>query len=295
MKYNVIEHDKNLHTIELKTTSRTGRVPVLHISDVHFDSKYCKRDVLKRHLNIALERGALINIYGDLFDMMGAKKDPRSVKGDIRPEYNHPDYFNYVIEDAVKFLKPYAENICMVTYGNHETSITYHHESDKLKYLIWELNKDIENKIHLGAYAGYIRYKVVNHKTSICVFRQYYHHGFGGNARRSKGMLNVDLLLKQHPDADLYVFGHIHQKWAKVENITKLIDVSQAPNIQTVKKVYLQMASYKDDITNAPHGWAIQKGFDTPEIGGYFTYLNYHFGSKTLDKNITYEDFDEYI
>lgn len=53
----------------------------LLISDIHFDNPHCDRALLKRHLDKALDIGATIMIFGDLFCAMQGKYDPRGSKG----------------------------------------------------------------------------------------------------------------------------------------------------------------------------------------------------------------------
>ena len=39
-------------------------------------------------------------------------------------------------------------------------------------------------------------------------FNIHYHHGYGGGAKRSKGILGADIDQKDFPDADIIVRGH---------------------------------------------------------------------------------------
>ena len=82
---------------------------VLLISDIHWDNPKCRRDVLKRHLDQALEEDAVIIFNGDTFCLMQGKADPRKGKQDILPEHNVYNYFDAVVEDAVNWFKPYAK------------------------------------------------------------------------------------------------------------------------------------------------------------------------------------------
>ena len=46
-------------------------------SDAHHDSAHCRRDLEKRHLELAMEKGAYILDAGDLFDAMQGRNDKR--------------------------------------------------------------------------------------------------------------------------------------------------------------------------------------------------------------------------
>jgi UDP-2,3-diacylglucosamine pyrophosphatase LpxH len=56
---------------------------VLLISDIHWDNPKCKRDLLKRHLDQAVEQGADILFNGDTFCLMQGAYDPRKSKWKI--------------------------------------------------------------------------------------------------------------------------------------------------------------------------------------------------------------------
>ena len=45
-------------------------------SDLHIDSPYCRRDLLKRHLD-KLDDNSIALLGGDTFDLMVGRNDPR--------------------------------------------------------------------------------------------------------------------------------------------------------------------------------------------------------------------------
>ena len=49
----------------------------LFLSDVHFDSTHCDRDLLTKHLDEALAMNASVLVFGDWFDLMQGMYDPR--------------------------------------------------------------------------------------------------------------------------------------------------------------------------------------------------------------------------
>ncbi|NBW22393.1 MAG: hypothetical protein EBR82_82030, partial [Caulobacteraceae bacterium] len=91
------------------------------ISDLHWDNPKCDRALLKKDLDEAVERNALIIVNGDFFCLMQGKGDPRRSKDDIRPEHNKGNYLQAVVEDAVDWFSPYKNNLALIGYGNHET------------------------------------------------------------------------------------------------------------------------------------------------------------------------------
>ena len=76
----LIKHQPNVHSVKVQLKSSNETFKLGLFSDVHFDSDKCHRSMFKRHL----EQCDGINIFGDLFDVMGAYKDPRSKPADIR-------------------------------------------------------------------------------------------------------------------------------------------------------------------------------------------------------------------
>lgn len=249
----------------------------LHISDVHFDSKGCDRDLLKKHLDEIKKCDGAVFIYGDLFDVMGCYQDPRSKGQDVRPEYlRGGEYLNLVVEDCVEFLRPYAENIKFISEGNHESEIRRRRDVDILRWTINAL-RDAGSPVMMGGYSGWnlFRFSRNNLDTDNKGGRDaknlvtHFHHGYGGNAKRSKGMLDSQLAAYQYPDADIIFRGHTHQKWHDPSNVKHRINPS---NRRLYKQTshYIATGSYKDGIGDGQKGWEVQKGFMPTRLGGWY-------------------------
>lgn len=236
----------------------------LQLSDVHYDSHKCDRELLTKHLKEAEKRKAFVFINGDFFDLMGGKYDPRSTYGMIRPEYKDCNYLDKVIEDGADYLSKFK-----VTYfigeGNHESNIRKRLHTDPLSRLV-QLLKSKGVTVERGDYTGYIVYRIEDgtRRTNTV---QHYHHGYGGNAPRSKGVLNVDINIKRNPDADIITRGHDHNKWY-VPQVVQRISGSYPKHVVEDKRIHvLQTGSYKMLGTK---GWAVEKGFDRPVLGGWW-------------------------
>lgn len=262
---------------------------LLVVSDVHYDSKNCDRELLKKHFKRIKAEGGKIIIIGDLFDVMGCKRDPRSIPGDIRPEYmkHGESYLDLVIKDMHKFLKPYAENILVMSYGNHETNIVRRNEVDVMRWLVHLLNQDLkhtsEHQIELGAYQGVIHFQFNRTKQAKNGSVLYYHHGSGGGAKRSKGILNADILVAQNPFADVIVSGHDHNKWYLPYHVRTL--TNQKNNWIEKKIDILRTGSYKKK--SKKFGWEIEKDFNEPTLGGWlinYEWLRNEKGERTFIK-----------
>lgn len=233
----------------------------LLISDVHFDSRHCDRKLLKRHLEEAKQKNADIYIFGDLFDCMGGKYDPRSDKSDLRPEYQVKDYFDAIVRDAVKFFKPYKNNIKFASYGNHELSILKRQEIDLLNNFCERLG------IKKGEYSGFIRFAFSDDfsRKNVHVSEtkiMYYNHGSGGNSPVTRGVIKTNRR-QNYINADIFVSGHIHNEWIVP---LPVVSVNQKGIITKKEQTHISLGTYKDDSFTG--GWADTKEFPPPNMGG---------------------------
>jgi len=264
--------------------SKKKELSLLALTDVHYDSKICNRKLLKKHLDLAVKKDGYIFFNGDWFDVMGSKGDPRSKPKDIRPEYYaHGSYLDLVIEDSYEFLKPYKDRILFMGYGNHETAMMSHHDTDPIRRLVSMLDANILT----SKYYGVARFRF-HHKGTI-VRNKYlvHHHGFGGNAKRSKGVLNVDLNSQRFPFADVFYSGHIHQMW----DVTTTIETINANDkLNTKNQIHLCGGTYQG-LLDKPltMGWPVEKGMNPSVTGSWFINFKvngYNQVQITTEKNI---------
>lgn len=250
---------------------------VLLTSDVHKDSKKCDKKFLKSILDEARKRNAVIVDNGDWFDVMGGKYDKRTSKSDILPKFQEGNYFDLVVEDSEEFLAPYADLIAVMGEGNHEQSVNQRHERNLTKNLIKAL-KPHGGKIIHQQYDGFIRFKFTydgNVGSSIDMYRN---HGFGGNAPVSLGVINTNRA-QVNIDADIYVYGHIHNKWL-VYKTKKYSD--QSGTVKTKDQIHVQLSTFKD----TKHGqWEISKNFPAPSLGAAWLCFTYKCTSEGGVKN----------
>lgn len=247
---------------------------VLLTSDRHWDSKKSDRAMQKRHLDMALEKDALIIDLGDLFDAMQSRNDRRGSKSSVLEEFNESDYFNELVEQATDWFKPYAGNWLMMSTGNHETAIVKHNEFNLTRQLVWNMNR-VGGNIHLGDYSNFIQFKYTGRfkesRRYYPSFTMWYHHGYGGAAPRSKGVLHVDTRAAVYPDADLLVAGHTHQTWMVPK---PRVRVNNQGGISQDRQMHLQVPSYKkSDFRN---GWEAERGFDPTMTGAIWWRMYYH-------------------
>jgi len=272
---------ENVHLFEYQNVRSTDVVPTLFCSDIHLDSIGCKRDILKQHFDEIKKANGLIFIFGDLLDVMGSYGDRRLQREDIDPQFiqHGRTYLDLVCEYTIEFLKPYAQNIALISYGNHEKTINKFHNHDILRSIVWTLNLEDKVNIQLGAYSGWVFFRMHKPSGTGTGCNIHYHHGFGGNAKRSKGMLDVQIEAMKYPDAHILVRGHTHQKW--YDPSTARMRVTRNGRIYKDKIKYIQSGSYVDGIGTGRSGWPVEKNFNPTDIGGWFVDFKFTIADST--------------
>ncbi|MCQ2574524.1 MAG: metallophosphoesterase [Alphaproteobacteria bacterium] len=193
---------------EWLTEGKAGQVIKLGLfSDIHFDSPDCDRETLKAHLDACVKDGRYILFNGDFFDAIILSDRKRSAAHLIE---NTDQQLNIKLQNACDFLEPYQKHIIFMGRGNHEESIMKYNGIDLLQMLTTMLNKGEDHKILYGNYANFLRFtfkiKANRKEEHYDIFA---HHGCGGSAPATKGMLDFGALTKGI-NADLLWLGHKH-------------------------------------------------------------------------------------
>jgi UDP-2,3-diacylglucosamine pyrophosphatase LpxH len=271
MKYFSEQVQDNVHLLEFSNLRSGHTIPTLFCSDIHLDSIGCKRQILKSHFDEIKKADGLIFIFGDLLDVMATYGDRRLQREDVDPQFiqRGRTYLDCVLEYTIKFLKPYAKNIALISKGNHETVINKFHNIDLINHIVYALNMEEGAKIQIGQYSGFVMFRMLGGSRKMISTKViHYHHGFGGNAKRSKGMMDVQIEVMKYPDAQILVRGHTHQKW--YDPSTTRMRLTEKGFIFKDKVKYIQSGSYVDGIGDGKAGWAVEKNFSPTDIGGWF-------------------------
>jgi len=242
---------------------------VLCQSDQHYDSTHCDRVLLKRDLELALQRNAIILSGGDQFDIMQGRRDPRSSKSEMRPEYKKSDYFSAVLDDAVDFWSRYAKNYAIMIHGNHETACIKNNEVDMTKQLVTRLNERTGSQIWKGEYEEFVRLSFIPPKgTKECDSKKsklfYMNHGFGGASPITGGVID-NARIAEYVKADFVLMGHVHTKmvdqriWWEVTNHDTVVEKRQN---------FIRTASYKKARMPGETTWETVKGIKPKPRGG---------------------------
>jgi len=252
-----IEQHGEVTTVRVSYSGIDDELRLLLRSDAHHDSVYNKRDLEKRHLDQAIQDGAFILDFGDAFDGVQGRADPRRGYSDLRPEHKVDNYFDAIENDAYEFYKPYASSWLLMGKGNHELSILKNTQIDLTSRLTGRLNKD-GNNVMCGGVGGWVKFKFEQSfpsgKTGCrTTVNLKYHHGAGGNSPVTRGVIDTARQAVYLPDAELCVNGHNHQAYIVPIARERL---SNADRVYRDIAYYLRTPGYKD------HGaWEKEKGF----------------------------------
>jgi hypothetical protein len=260
------KHSRNIHEV----TCQSGQEFLL-ISDLHWDNPHCDRGLLKNHLDEALRRNAAIILNGDTYCCMGGKYDRRADKSLIRPEHNTDRYFDAIVDTSVEWFAPYAKNILLIGYGNHETAIIKHGETDLLQRFASTLNYATGSAVEVGGYGGTIDIRVQHDNLRGVNFVVHYYHGAGGGGPVTKGVIQDQRLLASTEGYDLTWMGHVHELYYH-QNIIHRYDRSTKTLLQ--KPIHqLRTATYKEEWDGGYMGFHTERGRGPKPLGGYWMKL----------------------
>lgn len=279
--YSIERTGKNVLTLRHNDVAKGWGQSYLLMADVHWDNPYCDRALLKRHLDIAKERGAGVLVFGDFFCAMQGKYDKRADKSALRPEHQGGNYLDLLVDTAADYFAPYVDIVVMMGDGNHETAIRNHLETDLLARLCEKIGAQ-----HMG-YSGFVRFMFEaaagGNRSSR---RLYWHHGYGGGGPVTKGVIGTNRRAS-YVDADLFASGHIHESTIVENTVLRLSDSGVE---QLITQLHIQLPTYKQEF-DLRGGFHIERGRPPKPLGAWllnFYYRegmpsNVHFGVERLD------------
>lgn len=239
-------------------------------SDVHFDNPKCRRDLFLRDLDRAMDLEAYIVITGDLLCLMQGAFDPRKNKSAIRPEHNHDNYLDLVINDTAEKLLPYAKNILMISQGNHETSVSRRSETDVMTRLVERINLMAGTNIQIGNYRGYYTLNFNYRSGASHPLHVGYSHGNWGGVI-TKGVLSVVRNAAVMPDCDIMFSGHTHDAWIVTQPRWRRFQ----HKVSIENQWHVKTGTYKEEFEEGK-GWAVERIGMPKHIGGALTRIDYN-------------------
>lgn len=272
INWKITEVSRNVHTLRLLPAKEWWG---LLVTDCHFDNANCRLDLLKKHFDQAKERGAFVISAGDFFCAMQGKFDKRSNKTSLRPEFQRDDYIDALVDEATKWLTPYAANLAVWGDGNHESSIAKLHETRLSERLCARL-RDRGSNVKHGGYSGWVRHYLESKgrkcpRGSVDLF---YHHGGGQDPAVTKGLIEHERMASWLK-AEVVLTGHIHQ-----QNYTRTrsIELNLNCNIVHCYTHWLRAGTYQESYQDGFGGYHIEKNRGPRPLGGWWVrfYIKNH-------------------
>jgi len=245
-------------------------------SDAHHDSSACNRELEKRHLELARLRNAHILDFGDLFDVMQGRYDPRKSYPDMRPEYfekmmGGQSYFNVIVEDALDFYKPYADLWALQAVGNHEVSVSKNSDVNLTDLFVAGMQKH-SMMISKGGYGGWVRFLFTISGTQRESVNLKYFHGAGGGGPVTKGVIQSNRQAVFLPDAQIVANGHIHESWILSMPRER---ISQEGVISQDMQWHVRTPTYKNDYGDGSGNWHVERGAPPKPMGCVWLHFKY--------------------
>lgn len=245
-------------------------------SDAHHDNLHCDHHLERRHLDMALERGAGILDFGDLFCAMQGKWDKRADVEQLRPELVSAKYLDRLVDYNADFYRRYAANWILLARGNHETSIERHHQTDLTERLAEHLRLAGGQHVHAATYSGWVRFQF-NRGDRVSKKRILrYTHGYGGGGPVTRDVIQTARQAVYLGGADLVVSGHTHDAW-ELPIMRETLDHTGQPQLEEM--AFVKIPGYKDEFSSG-QGWAVEKGMGPKPKGAYWLrfYSNFREG-----------------
>lgn len=259
--WSVTEHSRHVHVLSLGAMRAGEERRILLMSDEHWDNAHCDLHLLRRHHMEARQHSAPVLKFGDLFCAMQGKWDRRSDQNQLRNEHRGNNYLDKLVSTAASWYRPFADDIALITPGNHETSIQDRHQTNLTERLHQELSRH-SDRTRMGGYWGYVQIEAQDTGGSTRSFQLNYHHGYGGGGEVTRGMIDNNRTRGQY-DADVFYSGHIHRRNMDENIVTRLSRLT----LQRHKQLFLRGSTYKDEHAD---GWHAQQGRAARPLGGWW-------------------------
>jgi hypothetical protein len=193
---------------------------------------------------------------------------------ELRPEYRRDDYYDFVIQDAAKYLAPYAANLDLMSDGNHEVAVLKAANTNLMDRLVGILRDKYDSRCVHGGYGGWVRYMFnlsdgerTGPRTSI---KLKYFHGSGGDAPVTKGVMHTNRQAVFLPDANIVINGHNHNSYYVPITRERL---SNKGVLYFDTQHHIRIPGYKQSYGDGSGGWDVTRGAHPKPIGAFWVRL----------------------
>ena len=269
LPFSVTEQSRNIHTVSMVGEGAQSSWTFVLASDIHWDSPCCDREKWDRTLRQAKENGWGVLVFGDMYDLMSGRYDPRRSRRGVRPEFDHADYLDAVIDGFADWHSERNQdgNILLLSRGNHEESVRKNNDTDPVARTVALMNRSGPMKTFAGGYGGWVRFcaKVFNQRYTLTLK---YFHGSGGAALMSHGGLQVRRHAAVQPDADVVCGGHIHRRWViPIARERLYVHAKQGPQVIRDTQYHVCCGTMKQEFGDGSEGWSVERDMPPMETG----------------------------
>ncbi len=200
--------DIRIFEIKYKRANHIG-LKLARFSDLHLVPEENNKRALS-DLTEAANENRRISLNGDSLNCIYPTDLKRYTRSKDRGDYDAK--LNKDTEFLYEFLRPFVDNIDIISVGNHEGSVLKHNHYDVIRGVISHLNHDRSKAlgpIYQGDYRGFERYRLTTDTGGNRVFDLFRHHFKGGGAPVTKGMIDISRI-SDGWSANFYHGGHKH-------------------------------------------------------------------------------------
>jgi hypothetical protein len=247
----------------------------------------CNRDLYLEHLEEAKRRRARVFCYGDSFDSMQGRFDPRRSMDELRPEFRTERYYDVVVKKYAEYLAPFADIIDLISIGNHEDAVLKNANTDLTDRLCYALNVESGGNISRGGYGGWVRF-MLNTMEGVPQrsVKLKYFHGSGGEAPVTRGAIQTNRQAVYLPDADIVVNGHSHNNYYIPISRERLSNKGiQYFDLQH----HVRTPGYKQAYGDGATGWEVTRGGVPKPIGAVWCKMSIRPGPHDTRLNVNME------
>lgn len=220
MTLKVTAREQSKDSVDIRAEMELNcRMTIWGLFDAHVDNAKCDLPLLKSEIaEMAADPDARVIIGGDFNDLMFALGDYRQLPSGLGSRlHGVDDKISEIVRWNVELLEPIKDKIDCFIYGNHESSYEKRHGVNVSALTVERLNalRGDSPPIHFAGYGTWVRYFITVPKLKkSAVSKGWVHHGSGGDAPVTKGMINVTRTQTDFPYFDWHMSGHIHKATA---------------------------------------------------------------------------------